>query len=514
MLLSLLLLLTPPQTGAPALVDILSRAAEHLEAADRPAARLELKRALELYPSSPAVYNFLGVVEAGDGSYEEAELRFREAILRAPQYTDAHLNLGRLYQESAAEDAEAAGKALAAYRAILEYEPDHVEARYQSARLHQALGEFDRSLEDLSRLPPADQERPAALAVRCADHAGRGEVAQADEAAEAMLRRPDLSELDVRPILPVLASHGREDLALRLLDVLRTRGWASSDDLQRLGVLEERQGRLALAREALEASWRGNPGSVGLLLDLARVAHKQEDHRGALGYLAHARTLEPDNAHIHFFFGMVCVDLELGAEAYNSLKEAIRLDPDNAAMNYAMGAVAVHRQDPGEALPYFRKYVELRPEDPRGPFNVGVAAFKAKDYATARAELVPAAARPETAAYANYYLARMARAENEFEEALGYAQKAVESDPDYADPYSELGLVYLRLGQPELAETALERCLELEPDHYLGNLHLAMLYARTKDPRHMAQRERFETIKKKRLEEGKEFLRPIEVRPY
>jgi cytochrome c-type biogenesis protein CcmH/NrfG len=253
---------------------------------------------------------------------------------------------------------------------------------------------------------------------------------------------------------------------------------------------------------------------VALLLDLARVAHKQGDHRGALGYLAHARDIEPENAHIHFFFGMVCVDLDLGAEAYNSLKEAVRLDPDNPAMNYAMGAVAVHRKDPGEAIPYFRKYSELKPQDPRGPFNVGVAAFKAKDYVTARAKLVPAAARAETAAYAYYYLARMARAESEFEEALGYARKAVAADPDYANPYSELGLIYLRLGEPGQAERALARCLELDPDHYLGNLHLAMLYARTKDPRLAAQRERFEELKRKELEEGTEFLRPIEVRPY
>ena len=67
------------------------------------------------------------------------------------------------------------------------------------------------------------------------------------------------------------------------------------------------------------------------------------------------------------------------------------------------------------------------PDDPRGPFNIGVAAFKARDYATARAELGPASALPETAAYAYYYLARMARAENEFEEALGYARHAVEA---------------------------------------------------------------------------------------
>jgi Flp pilus assembly protein TadD len=127
---------------------------------------------------------------------------------------------------------------------------------------------------------------------------------------------------------------------------------------------------------------------------------------------------------------------------------------------------------------------------------------------------VPAAERPETAAPANYYLARMARAELDFEEAERRARRAVEADPEYADPYSELGLVYLRLGEPDKAEQALARCLELDPDHYLGNLHLGMLYSRTRDPRGPAQRTRFEAIKKEREENAVEFLRPIEVRPY
>jgi len=493
---------------------MLERARQSLEASDRPAARRELTEALRRYPTSPAVRNFLGVLEAGEGRYTEAERRFREAVRLVPQYTDAYLNLGRLYQEHGEKDTQAATKALAAYQAILRYQPDHSEARFQSAALLQAMGEFGRSLDELRRLPPADQERPAALAVRLADHAGKGERAEADAAAGKLLARGGFDELDVRPILPVLAAHGRGDLAVSLIEDLRRRGRASSDDLQRLGLLREKDGRLVEARVRLEEAARDRPDSVPLLLDLARVAQKAGDRQGALGYLAHARALEPANARVHFLFGMICVELDLGAEAYNSLKEAVRLDPENAAANYAMGAVALHRKDPSEAIPYFRKYAELEPKEARGPFAIGVAAFQARDYETARRLLVPAAERPATAAGANYFLARMARAEGELEEALRLALRSVEANPSYADPWSELGLLYLRLGQPGKAEEALRRCLELDPEHYLGNLHLGMLYAQTRDPREQEQRQRFDEIKKRGAEKGADFLRPIEVVPY
>jgi len=59
---------------------------------------------------------------------------------------------------------------------------------------------------------------------------------------------------------------------------------------------------------------------VSSLLELARVAHKQRDYQGALGYLAHARDLEPGNASLHYDFGLVCLDLNLVAEARNSLR--------------------------------------------------------------------------------------------------------------------------------------------------------------------------------------------------
>ena len=513
MILTLLLLLAPAQPAAPPLDEVLSRALEHLDAADHSAARRAALRALELYPESPVVYNVLGVVEADGGSYEAAERRFREAIARAPRYTDAYLNLGRLYQEGGGRDPDAATKALAAYQAVLGYEPGHAAARFQSAALHQALGEFGRSLEDLNRLPAADRDRPAALAVRCADHAGLGERAEADAAARALLARPDLGELDVRPILPVLAAHDRADLVLRMLALLRERGWASPEDLRRLGALHEGAGQLALAREVLEEAALHHPGDAGLLLDLARVAHQQADHEGALGYLGHARVLAPGDARVHFFFGMVCVAMDLGAEAYNSLLEAYRLDPDNASVAYALGAVALHRRDPAEAIPYFRRYSELKPEDPRGGFGVGIAAFRAGSYEAARAELIPAAERAETAAAANYFLARIAREEGDLDEALRLVRRSIGADPDYPDPYSELGFVHMRRREHERAEQALERCLELDEDHYLGTLYLAMLYGRTGDPRQAELEARFDELEQRRMKSF-DSIRPIDVRPY
>jgi len=495
------------------LAERLARARTLLEQGDRVEARAELMQALRAHPAHPVVENFLGVVEAQDGHYGAAEARFRAAIRGAPGLTDAYLNLGRLYQEAAAKDPAAPRKALDVYEALLRREPAHPEALYQSAVLLQARGDFARGLERLSRLPEDRQQRAQVLAVRLAAEAGSGRRAETDRAADALLARPDLAEVDVLPVLPVLSRHQRDDLGLRLLEGLRSRGLASADGLRRLGAAYETAGRLGAAREALEAAAAARPDAVPILLDLARVAQDQGDRRGALGYLAHARELDPKDARIHFLFGMVCVELDLGVEAFAALKQAAALDPDNASINYAMGAVSLDRRDPSEAVPYFRKYAALKPEDPRGPLGLGLAWFGMRDFAAARPELTRAARSATTAAAAHYFLARIAREENDVDQALILVDQALQAKPDYADAWAERGLLHLRKREMGAAEMALRHCLELEPDNYLGNLHLLSLYQRTRDERQSEQAKRVDELSARREQKAEEFRRVIEVRP-
>jgi len=56
--------------------------------------------------------------------------------------------------------------------------------------------------------------------------------------------------------------------------------------------------------------------------------------------------------------------------------------------------------------------------------------------------------------------------------------------------------------------------LELEPDNFLGNMHLLRLYQASNDPRAEEQQKRFDEVAKKRTEKEKSLLRTIEVRPY
>ncbi|HWQ35606.1 MAG TPA: tetratricopeptide repeat protein [Blastocatellia bacterium] len=468
-----------------------------------------LNAALRKYPGDAGLENLLGIIEAQAGNYPAAEAAFKRAITRMPKFTGAYLNLGRLYQENSGRDPSAPQKALLTYQRLLQFQPDNPEANYQCAVLLQLRGQYAASLQYLSRLPADYQGRATVLAVRCANFAGLGKPVQAAETARQLALHPDFSEPDVFSILPALT----DELGVRLLEALLARERATTETLHRLGLLYERQGRLVEARQALEKSIGGSPPSAGLLLELARVAYQQQDYKGALGYLAHARDLEPRNAAIHYSFGMSCIRLRLVAEAHVSFGRAVELEPDNPQYNYAMGAASAYRRDPAEAIPYLQKYLRLKPQDAQGHLLLGAVYFRSGDYQAARSELLAAMKRRETAAGAHYFLGRVARQEGRIDEAVRELELTLQAAPQHADALAELGQCRLQQKDYAAAEESLQRALAIDPENYAANFNLLVLYSRTRDKREAAQAQWFEEIKKLRTDKEQEFLRAIEIRP-
>jgi tetratricopeptide (TPR) repeat protein len=440
-----------------------------------------------------------------------AETHFREAIRLAPRAVPPYENLGRLYQLQSVADPAARAKALDVYRTLLSVEPASAEGLFQSALLRAQAGEFAASRALLEQLPREVQARPQALAVALADLAGTGDATSA-AVADTLAAHPDVVPEDVLAVLPAFDHVQGDEVLGRLLASLDRRGVVAPDLLRRLAAIQMRREQFADARGTLERVASVEP-TVPVLVDLGRAAAKTGDHRGALGYLAHARALDPQNATVHFLFGVVCVEAGLGAEAYESMKKAVSLDPENPAVNYMMGAVSLHRHESSEAVPYFEKYVRLQPDDPRGRFALGVARFYSNDLDGARRDLAEVAERPETAPGANYFLARITRQASQLDEARRYVDRSIQANPSYADAWAELGLLQTRAGQFAEAEASLHKALSLDAENYQATVNLTALYTRTRDPRREAQAARLDVLQKTREDRAQDFLRMIEVVP-
>jgi tetratricopeptide (TPR) repeat protein len=502
------------QTAPLAPDQLLKRIQALVQAGDLAAAEAELATGIKNHPADPLLHNFQGVVSAQQGKYREAEASFLRSTKAAPEFAPALENLGRLYQENKGTDPKAAEKAIATYTKLLALVPGHADAHYQVALLYHAKGAFRDSLSHLDQLPNDVQDRPQALALRCAVEAGLGNTKKADQLARQLAKAPDLEEADVALVLPSVVKPPRQHIAVLLLEALVERKLASPGSLQQLAALYEADGKLAEARQAYEKSATSSTLTAELLLDLARIAYKHQDFEGALSYLAHARDLKPKDPGIHFFFGMVCIEMDLPVDAEKSLRTALDLNPGNPYYNYALGSVLANGRKWKEAIPYFEKYCVNKSDDPRGKLALASAHFHNYEIDLARKELMELVDNPQTAAGAHHYLGLVAIQESNFPEAVRHLEEAVRISPDYAEAHAELGFAQMELERYEEARKALDRAIALDPDSRRANRVLLSLYQRTEDPRAEAQAERFREVDKKLAERAKMLLRAIDARPY
>jgi len=463
-------------------------------------------------PSDAAAWNMLGAIRAQRGSLVEAERDLQQAVKLNSALTGAWLNLGRVYQMQAQDPAKLE-KGIAAYKRVLQVAPDRAEAHHQLALLLQWRGAFAESLAHLDKLPPEDQQRRTAMALRCADLAALGRTPDALDAARALLNDHGLEEADVLAVLPVVESHN-DEVTLYLLRGLDARRLAGEAALNKLGNALEKGGDLTAARSVLERSFQSAPRDVGPLLSLARIAWKQKDFDGTLGYLGQAQTLDPTNAAIPFLFSLAANEVRAPAEARKAIRRALELAPGNPYYNYAAGVLELQWREKDAAVPYLKKYTAARPDDPRGHLALGLAYFSLLRNEEARRELAPLTSHPDTGAAAELLLGRIAVREEDPTGALAHFRRAAELDPRSADAQAEMASACLTLNELDAARRAAEAALAIDRDSYAANQVLLRLYQRSQDPRVKEQSERLKALAAQKEAESRLVQKTIEVRPY
>lgn len=473
-----------------------------------------LRAALEQYPREAGLYNLRGIIHARRDEVAAARADFESAVRLDSRLTPAWQNLARACQMLTGADPAAGSCAKDGWERVLRQRPGDPEALFSLATIHEWNGNFAASLRSLERLPAEESSRARVLALRCADLAGLGRLDEARQSAIRLAEAPDFTDADAEAVFPVLKTAKTAPVLAALLEALDARKLAPPRRLQQLAVAYEQLQRPADARRILERVAAAEPNDARHLIELARLAYGSRDREGALGYLAHARDLTPNDPRVHFLFGLITVEMDLPMEARRSLERALALDPENARYNYALGAVALNTREASRAIPYFEKYVSAQPRDPSGHFALGVACFAAGDYTRARQEMDGVSAHPRTAAGAEYFLGRIARVEEKLDEAAGHLERSIRLLPSFAESRAELGRVRLRQNRMDQARAELVRALAIDPDSFQANSHLLALYQRTHDSRAEQQAERVRKLDAQRSARQELMLRTIEVKPY
>lgn len=464
-----------------------------------------LADAIRRYPRSGDLYNLLGIIAAEQNKPAAAKAAFLQAIERSPALVPALLNLARIYYAERSPDA-----AIETYVRALKVDGQLEEAHANLSALFLDQGKYAAALLNLAALPPALAEQDRFRALRCAALAGSGKLSQATQAADRISGAA--TEADVSLAAFVLAKLHRDALVVNMLDPVVRKG--CSKELR--GLLASacaQTGDLARAFTLFESIAAEDPRSIQPLEDAARVAYRRKDYETAAAYLLRALKIEPGNAELRFFQGIVCIDLNLPGDALQSLEEAVRLNPGNAAYNYALGVAALAGGQADSAVTHFERYLALRPADPHGRLALGTAEFEASNFDRARRELSPLLANPATAPGAHYVLGKICRREANFEAAAAHFSAALKLEPQNALLSAQLADVLLRENKFTDARRALDKALALDPDNYLANESLLLLLRKQKDPGASQQAERFAALTRKASDDRALLLRHIQLEP-
>ena len=478
-----------------------------IESGNSAEALAQLSAALTSWPRDGGLLNLRGVIHAQQNDIPAARADFEEAVKLDSDLIPAWRNLAQACQS----DSLCASNA---WRHVLRAAPADPEARFSLAAIDRQQGKYSESLRELDNLPPNERARSQALALRCADLVALDRMSEAQQAAKQLTKAAEFSEDDVKTVLPALTTAARAPVAVILIEALDARGAASPDSLRRLVLAYEQMKRLADARKTLERVAASEPDNPQHLFELARIAYRMHDLEGALGYLGHARDLAPSDPKVHFLFGMVLQEMELPIEARKSVEKAVALDPRNPDYNYALGSIILATREASAAVTPFRNYVAARPRDPRGHFALGVAYFATGDYANARTEMETAAKDPNTEAGASYFLGRIARLDEKYDEAAALFNRSIRLQPSFPEAWTELARVRLRQGRVDDARADINHALSLDPKNFQANSALMALYQRTHDPRAEQQSARLQTLDAERSKRQELMYRSIEVKPY
>ena len=493
---------------------VVQRIQQMIEDGQLPSAQEVLLMALKKFPSNSGLENLLGVVSVEQGDVASARQEFTLAIQHDPSLTSAYLNLGRLLMPSARDDRKSRQQAVQLYESVLQQDPQNEDAHFELAILRMWAMQYQKSLDDIARLPEEARQDIRVQVLICADQAGLGNRRKEQREVAWLESSPDLTEQDVMLALPALRSMHQPDVIDELLTAVSGHHTLSVQGLRLLGLAEEAEGRLQSAQTTLERVYERKPSCVTPLVDLTRVALEEKQYQSALGYLAHARALQPDNAGFAYEFGLICIKLGLLNETIKAMHDAVQLVPNNAEYNLGMGIIASYGANPSEAIPYLQKYRVLRPEDPEGMLALGEGLFRLGSLEDASAWLSMAAKYGATEARARYYLGRILDEEGKYSLALEQLRQSVQAKDTRADVYAELGKAYMQLNKYGAAGAALHHALGLDANSDSANLALLRLYAFTHDPRQEEQRKRFLAVQKQKQNLYLDALRTLRVQPY
>jgi tetratricopeptide (TPR) repeat protein len=380
------------------------------------------------------------------------------------------------WQERAARQALAAGHFDEAQRHIdqaLRVRADRGSTQLLAARIARLRGAYAEAEQHLSRCEQRDGvSQPLQLEwllLRC-QRGQLDELEQAQLAARA--NRPDAESAAILEALArVFMEQNRYLEALRCLDrwvglapdtvrALDWRGWVCNQ-------LDHRGQALSDYERVLELE----PGRPGIRLRLAEILVDSSRHADALPHLERLHEEQPDNPDVAVLLARCRIVQTRTDEARALLDAVLEAHPGHFPALLYRGIVELDAQHPVEAERWLRQALERKPRDPEARYALWRSL-----------KLQPNRQREAEETLARWKLDRQAQ-----DRLIRLVRTELDRNPNDPEVASEMGKLFLLLGEEERGVFWLRRALRRDPRHAPSLRLLIDHYERTHNPARAAE---------------------------
>lgn len=304
-----------------------------------PSARDHYAQIVDLDPEDMEARRTYGELLYEAGAMEQAEVELGKVVQANPNDLRARRSLALVLA------ARRAGPELVSeLEQVVKLDPDDLEARMDLAAAYTSLGrvtDAETVYDEVLRRRP---KHGPALKLSADLARTRGDVTKA---AELYGKLRLVAPQDPRPVFLLGSAQydaGNIDAAERLFSEGARYPGMQGDAYSNLGAIALRKGQAKEALWFLSRAAKKRPDKANVRFNHAMALYAMTRHADALNELRTAETLDPGDAGIKFFSGVVSLRLGLLREAEQSFREALRLDPkhDDARHNLTLLEPLVH----------------------------------------------------------------------------------------------------------------------------------------------------------------------------
>jgi Flp pilus assembly protein TadD len=289
-----------------------------------PAARDRYARLVELDPGDLDTRRAYGEVLSEAGHLEQAQAELNRVLEAAPDDLRARRALALVLASR-----RAGPELVADLEELVRLQPDSLDARMDLGAAYLAVGrrqDAENAYDEVLRKRP----RSAAALKLCGDLArARGDLKKASS-LYGKLRW--IAPADPRPVFLLGAAYydaGNLAGAERWFTEASKYPGMLGEAYGNLGVIALRRGQPKEAQWFLSRASKRKPQRALLRYNYALALYGNNRPEDALNQLHVAQGLEPNDAPIQFFTGVVALRVGMLAEAERCFREALRLDPQN-----------------------------------------------------------------------------------------------------------------------------------------------------------------------------------------